>query len=150
MHRFLHDHIAHVGQEKAGDALFLAVFQNPVAAFAVHARHKHRVVARQQGLQLMEAAVILQLLRDFIQPFGGLSAQIPQPAPVLFGAVNQDGFLCGEQLEVQSVAPAGPGDVQRTVQRQHGQEPERRFPHVPGSGDDAIDNENRKELGQQL
>ena len=68
---FMHDDVAHMREEEAGDSLFLTVFGNAVAAAGMYACCKDCLIALKPVADGFEAvAVIAELFRDFIEALG--------------------------------------------------------------------------------
>ena len=115
MHGLLHDHVAHVGEEKAGDAFLFTVLENAIPAATVDAGHEDRIIAGQLIPQIIECAVVHQFFGDLVETAAGLSLYRTEPVFVLLVAVDQDGVLAWIQLEVEAVGPVGPYNVKDSV-----------------------------------
>ena len=150
MNRLLHDGVAHVGQEEAGDAVGFAVFEDAVPAAGVDARHKNGVVTLQTWLEALEGAVILQLVGDFIEPLCGLALHGAKALLIQLVAVNQKSPPSGVQAAEMGVHQPGPSHVQDQLKAQHGQEDPGGQQPVPAEGGHRVDQRQTEALGKKL
>ena len=151
MHGLAHDNIADMGQEEAGNALFLAVFQDAVADAAVDAGDEDGVKAFELRLQLVKMlAGKLQLLFDLIQPLDGLSLDAAQAALVGLVAIDKDGSLGGVNPAIVGIAVIGEQHIHAQVDQQQREKDQGTVPLLPGDGCDEIGQNQGKDMGNEL
>ena len=151
MHGLAHDDIADMGQEEAGNALFLAVFQDAVADAAVDTGDEDGVKAFELRFQLFEVlACKLQFLFDLIQPLDGLSLDAAQAALVGLVAIDKDGSLGGVNPTIIGIAVIGEQHIHAQVDHQQREKDQGAVPLLPGDGCDEVGQNQGKEMGNKL
>ena len=150
MLRALHDHIAHMGQEEAPDVIFFAILQDAVSAVGVDPRHKNGVIAPQLIPEFLKAAVVLDLLRDPVEPLHGLAPDRPEALPVFFAAVDQDRPSGRIQAEIEPVAVIGPRQIEQRISDHQEQKQQRAFELIPAQHHRDIHDAHGKQLGKEL
>ena len=113
MRGLAHDDIPDMREEEAGNALFLAVFQDAVADPAVDAGDEDSLEAGELGLQLVKVfAGKLDFFLDPVETLGGLSVNAAQAALVHVVPIDDDRPLGRIEAAIISVAVVREENVQ--------------------------------------
>ena len=151
MYGLAHDNIPNMGEKEARNALVLAVLQDAVADAAIDAGDKDGLEAGQFRFQLLKRGPGKpDFLFDAIEAFGGLPMNTAQAQLVHVVPIDNDGPLGRIEAAIISVSVIREEDIQDQVERGKREKKKRAVPLLPGDGRDQIDQNQRKELGNEL
>ena len=148
---FLHDDIAHMREEEAGNVVLLAVLGNAVAAAGVHAGYENGVIALQPVFDGFEAvAFILKFFHDLIEALRRLALDAAKTLFIQVIPVDKQSFLGGIKGEVMAVGGVGPPHVKGALDDKQHDQPEGEIQMIPGQAGEEPHDHQAEELGDKL
>ena len=146
-----HDNIPNMGEKEAGNALLLAVLQDAVADTAVDAGDKDGLEAGQFRFQLLKRGPGKpDFFLDSVKALGGLPMNAAQAHSVYVVPIDNDGPLGRIEAAIITVSIIREEDIQDQVERGKRKKKKRTVPLLPGDGRDQINQNQRKELRNEL